>query len=575
MQEEPIANSTETTDLTSPIPIPQGDSCPLLDLNIDAHYELMSALPLKVAVKLSMTSATMWAKSQPTLFYRALQESRSDRLMDGFCYLMDVISLSPELKDYPFNYEHLAKVLSRVGSMLDPMFKTDPRSAWKIALVLDDDELLDKLLGEDIDITYDSYGRGVMDYQARIGNLPGLKRSMARFHNGPGRYPFVHSFHDEYGSLPCMAAIGGHVHILKYLKKDLGYDLTRVFHHSDGRPDQTLLAWASNGGSIPTVEFLEAEFEAKGVDPYLVGRHLAVDAMELGNERVYYRHILARPEISAEETLQIGRYAVRNGNLLLAAHLIPEEKMPQLALDVILGGNIKIFWHYVDKGWLSLDQRFEHGLTIEHLLAQQGHLTLVKQILKRKGPLGCVYLCDDDGRSLLHHAALGGHRHTYSWLMNEFYRNRPLPTDRRGHTIAHTAAQAGNAWFLRYLYNANPTLLAQNDDHDNTILHHAAYSSDVNLHLMIIEEFHFDVRAINKFGNMPVHILALKAREKSIYWNAVMVILNKFGRDMLDIPGEGGVTIRELIKQSNAEEHINEIAPGLLESNPPMIYQRK
>jgi hypothetical protein len=42
MQEEPIANSTETTDLTSPIPIPQGDSCPLLDLNIDAHYELMS-----------------------------------------------------------------------------------------------------------------------------------------------------------------------------------------------------------------------------------------------------------------------------------------------------------------------------------------------------------------------------------------------------------------------------------------------------------------------------------------------------------------------------------------------------
>ena len=141
MQEEFTANSSETTDLTSAIPIPQGDSCPLLDLDMDSHYTLMSALPLKVAVKLSMLSCTMWTKSQPTLFYRTLQESRTDRLMDGFCYLMDVIALSPELKDYPFNYQDLAKVLSRAGPLLDPMFKTDPRSTWKIALALDDDKL--------------------------------------------------------------------------------------------------------------------------------------------------------------------------------------------------------------------------------------------------------------------------------------------------------------------------------------------------------------------------------------------------------------------------------------------------
>ncbi len=554
---------------------------PFVLLGRDVHSEVMSHLPVKDCVRLASSCFTLWDKSQGTLFKRVMQDASKHRGVDGLNFLADLIDFQPSLRQEGLNYRHLANVLTHAGSMLTNMVKTDPNSAWKIARVSGQKRVAERLLGrKKVATTTDLYGLGSKELDALGGHLDNLLLHLAEFHQ-----PFDCEKVDPRYKLPKMASIGGHVGALKTLRDKLGYKLTKVFPKSTKEGyDETLLTYALMGGDIPTVDFLLAE----GVNPY-VGLHPAMSAADSGHWVLYDRFAKENNPIRCQEdAIEVAQCAVKSGSLERVLSLIEQHRIPPkiLAENVINGGNPVIFWHFIKMKWLLLTDTFTDGAHVQHLLARQGHLALLKDVLKnenatkatsthnkKKLTAHAVYVLDEHGGTLLHYAAIGGQRAIYRFLLPFFDVSIVLIRDHYGSTVAHSSSEAGTIWFLKDLFQSEngPELIRQVDDFGATILHDAAVPGDPNFLLMIIKEFHIDVTSADNNKNTVVHHLANLALEKPFYWNAIAILLEAFpDANLLDIPGEEDMTVREIISDNQAEAYFRpELlkAPTLSNSN--------
>lgn len=555
-----------------------------IQLGRDVHSVIMSFCTMNDALRLASTCDALWKKSQPALINKLLEKDYSHYAEEGLSFLADVIELCPIFKKYRLNYPHLAIILSRAKSILEPMIKSDPDCAWKIAALCGMEDVVQELLGDKITTIRDQYGRGVMDYYALGGQLGCLQKFLRKHYPPQNQDPnppapeaplnaaqeeakltsFCQANNDPTRQLAVMAALGGHEPVLVYCRDNLGYDLKGPFtEKSPEGYEVTLLTYGVTGGHQATIDFLETN-GVKEPD-----RNLAFYAAARGHWLLYDKLAkIKNPIETIEDAIYIAKYAARTGNLLLTLSLIEEYQLDprQLIRDVVDGGRPEVFWHFVDKGWLSLTDTFGRDETVAHLLAQEGHLSLLREVLQKTTPEQSLYAVDFEGESLLFFAAAGGHFHIYSDVLAKDRKNKLAHFDHNQQTVAHLAAQEGMVWFLLRLHASNPELLELVDINGNTILHSAAKSGDPFFLRLIIDKFGIDLRAVNELGDMLIHNLIQLAPNAPHYWNSVCFILQHYDSDLLDIPNNAGLTVRQAIEDNHAERYFPE---EMLNNNTP------
>lgn len=549
----------------------------LLSLGKDLHGLLISKMPLKDGVSLARTCHTLWDKTQPALLMKLLEEALSQRVVDGFCYLVDILELSPIFQRTCLNYSHLSKVLCRAAPLLDIMLKSDPSAAWKIAALSGMENIVLELLGKKMATTIDHYGYGVMAYYVLGGQLECLQRFLRRYHPPLNQKCYtaqdIEKF-DPYYSLAVMASISGNIPLLEYLRDVLKYDLKKIFH-AEKAPlhTETLLSAAFMGGDKATVEFLLTE----GID-WRIGRDLCLFAAEFGHWKLvqWFEDEYGDQREIPVDAMLFAQYLCKTGNVSLLTEHLELFGMTRWHCRefVARGGHPEIFWEFVDSYDLSLDETFtvfkgevsinpfNIGETIStsneasllHLLALEGHLSLLKTVLKDERLTDTVYVLDSYKQSLLHYAAKGGHWNVYSYLVKRYYRNQPLPLDKYGRNVAHAAASAGSAWFLRRLFQVSPALFTPVDSEGNSILHSATQPGDPLLLIMIIEEFGIDILATNNANQTVVDILVDAARDKRHYWNTLALLVDEYPH-LLEIRLATGISLREAIIAQRTEEY--------------------
>ncbi len=542
----------------------------------DVQEYLCGFLSMRDTVSWGMACTTLWQRAQPILLKKLLQLRLTSRVIDGFDYLLDVIELSPIFEHYRLNYQELANILSNAEPLIDILFKNDPKCEWKIIALCGKENLVEELLGDKITTTVDSYGRGPLQFYTIGRRLECVKRHLARHFPPIGeRYTAeeIERF-DPHHKLPTLAALVGDNEALEFFR-DIGYDLKKVYpHESRVADEETLLTYAYFGGHNDTVDFLLGA----GVDP-TIGPHPAIMSSEYGHWDLWEREDHNLPE-SHEELLIVAKHACKMGNYPVALDLNTNHNIDfeDLVESVIQGGHSEIFWKFVNEEILSLDQRFNNGETVLHRLARAGHLNLIREVLKTPEGRKMLYELDDEGRCVLHHAALGGHFHVYDYLQTHNYADQDTPRDANGFTVAHCAAQSDYPWFLRRLHQKNPELLSLVANDDLTVLHYATLSNNPKLLIMLIEEFHMNWRTTNSGQQTLFEILLTVANTDEVHakisntgnleskiitaWSTLAIMLEKYP-DALDESTSEGESIRDILEAYRKDETF----PGYLFEN--------
>ncbi|MBX9587152.1 MAG: ankyrin repeat domain-containing protein [Gammaproteobacteria bacterium] len=539
----------------------------LINQGRDIQEYICGFLSMRETVNWGMGCTTLWQRAQPILLKKLLQLKLTSRVIDGFDYLLDVIELSPIFQHYRLNYQELATILSNAKPLIDILFKNDPNCEWKIIALCGKEYLVEELLGDTITTTVDSYGRGPLHYYTIARRIDCVKRHLARHFPPKGeRYTAeeIERF-DPHHKLPTLAALVGDNEALEYYR-DIGYDLTKVYSHkSRVANEETLLTYAHFGGHNDTVDFLLAV----GVDP-AVGPHPAIMSSENGHWDLWKREDHSLPE-SHEELLMIAKHACKMGNYPVALELNSNHNIAceDLVESVISGGHSDIFWQFLKEDIFTLDQRFNNGETVLHLLARAGHLNLIREVLKTPEGSKLLYELDDDGRCVLHHAAIGGHYHVYDFLFKHHYLDKEVPRDAQGLTAAHWAAQSDCPWFLRRLQRDNPDLLSLRTFDNSTVLHYAAVPNNPQLLIMLTEEFKTDWLTTNDNNQALFEVLLMFANadeqqanlnyssylaSKTITaWNTLAIMLEKYPQ-ALDQPTSEGDSIRDILEAYRKDE---------------------
>lgn len=558
-----------------------------LGLGRDVHGVMIENAPtLRDAVNLARSCFTIWSKSQGAIFTKLLREAHQYHGIDSLNYLIDMLEFNPVLRREGINYRHLANILTRARTLLSSTIRVDPYCAWKIAAICGLKNLVRSLLGPKVSTMTDPYGRGVLFYYALGGHLELIKEFIQE-------NPHCLDNPQTLGNLARAAAIGGHIPVLLYLRDQHGFLLNHVFPAlSDNDLPETLLTAAVSGGDVDTVKFLQRE--EHGIDRN-VGMNLALIASDHGqwhlyddlakendplqneNETLILQDELAHSDEFLNKSIAVivAQDAARYGQFdrvlsLLMTYNIPPEK---IVMDILNGGNPKLFWYALDKKWFSLEDRFENGATVQHILARQGHLELLKAVLRDERALKAnhpqdqesdkpkaAYVLDDNNQSLLHYAAAGGQWKVYSYLRSTSYKNKENPQDAFGSTVAHCAAGGGAVWFLKKLYESEsgPEIVSLKDNNDGTVLHDAANSGKAEILRMIIDDFKIDPKSRDAYGRTVLHILAEMAKSEMWIWESIKTLLQCYPNENLaDVEDNSGMTVRQIFDEWKTQEDIS------------------
>lgn len=301
------------------------------------------------------------------------------------------------------------------------------------------------------------------------------------------------------------------------------------------------------GGHKNTIDFLLPPIDKITLATQKV---IAYWAAEYGCWEYYDVFAKNQNLVADEESIQrIAKFAVKTNNTVLAYEMITlsEYEPSWLNDDVVLSGNSELFWHFIEKEWLSLDDTFNDGETIVHVFAKKGYIALLEEIILKTKSTDCVFKVDYDGNAPIHAAAKAGQWQFCSYLLKHFYHDQPLPVNKNAATIAHIAVSAGAIWFLRRLHRTHSELFQQKDCQNNTVLHYAQGTQNSELYVTIIEEFRIDARAMNDLNQMLIHCVAIQAYHNPEYWPAVAWLAENYGWDQMDIPDINDETVRSAI----------------------------
>lgn len=530
---------------------------PLSSLDANVLGLIVAHLSLRDSVSLSHSCFSIWNRYRThrhLLIAKLAQVARQDPMVR---YLLDALLFDSTYQTYPVNLAHILHVLNKARPMLDTLFKSDPNSAWKFFTLCISQPIVDQLLQDEMATTQDHQGLFVLDMIALSGDVEYFDWYIPGFDP-----PYSQALTDADFRLARLAALGGNDAFLENLADKHGYDLTITL--KPPFQNKNLLTFAVMGGHKSTVRLLLEE----GADPF-IGDDIRLVAADYGHWELYeelpqmvydtFEMTLLDPADNPRESQLLAKSAAKNRNLTLLLVLIEKHSFdPALfLLDVIEGGHSDIFWYFIEQKWLSLSARFNDGITLAHLLAQAGHLELLKTVLDNDDT---QFQPTSTGESILHFPASRGQRETFDYLYRRYYLGRTFPVDNAGNSVGHFAARFGHAFFIKYLNSICPDVLLQKNQAGQTILHAAANHGDPELLIMIIEEIGIKIEERDSQGNTTLHILALRATENYRIWISIEKLTKKYGSDLLDISNneEKPFTVREKIVELQAESYFPE-----------------
>ncbi len=538
---------------------PANNANDFIKLGRDVHSHVMGFLGLRGAIRLSRSCTSLWVKNQGALFRLFLQETQSNLNNDAFAYLVEAIELDENFDKFTLNFAHLSRILSSILPVLGYLIKNDLRVAPKFAAICGKKNVVEELLGDKITGGIDVSNHCITSYYAAGGQIECLEDFRIK-------HPTVFLYYID--PTAQSAALGGQIDTLRYLK-NLNYDLNKVFVNPNGIGDETLLTSAVKGGQSEMVDFLIGE----GVSS-TNGPQLALTAAQFGHWKLYDRlkeeddplsGYLDEKEVH-DHALFIACNALRTGNLELGLTLMRQYSLDpkKLFIHVIEGGNAEVFWHFINNTLVSLTDKFENDATVEHLIAQYGHVSLLKEVINDPRPKNGVHAVDANGKSTLHYAAKGGQYKMFSFLLRFF--DNAAQKDSEGNTPAHTAAEFGSVWFLKPLMKTKlgRVLMKGKCSKNNageTVLHRAAEFGNSDLLFMLIDdkECGIDLYSVDNEGFMVIHKLAGLAITNSDIWDTLNQLMLKYGSQLMDtgVVNFPNNTVRGVMEACGAQKYFD------------------
>lgn len=529
----------------------------LVNLGRDVHSHLMGFLGLKGAVRLSMSCTSLWVKNQGALFRLFLRENQSTLNNDAFAYLAEAMELDEYFSKFQLDFTRLTHVLTTVLPVLGYLIRNDLRVAPKFAALCGKRNVVEEILGDKVTESIDRSNHRVASYYSAGDQFECLV-------DFSKRWPEDFLYYMD--AIAQMAAMGGSIRILEYLKnKPHNYDLKKVYKVSEFH-EETLLTWAVRGAKNEMIDFLLRE----GLSPTR-GVQLALVAASFGHWKLYKRFDDIDSPLSAyldeqevrENALFIAGRALRSGNLDYGLTLMKQYDLDakELFNDVLEGGHPNVFWHFINNNLILLTDKFENDATIEHLLSQHGHLGLLKEVINDPRPKNGIHAVDTEGMTVLHYAGKGGHFIVYDYCRGDV---NPLQKDNNGNTPAHIAAECGSVWFLKRLMLTETgrimmTGKSAKNNEGETVLHCAAKFGDPNLLCMLIDDKKcgLDMYSEDNVDFTVFHRLAMLALMKPDLWDTVVELILKYGPELMDLgAGEpGGTTVRMIMEACNAQKY--------------------
>ena len=153
-----------------------------------------------------------------------------------------------------------------------------------------------------------------------------------------------------------------------------------------------------------------------------------------------------------------------------------------------------------------------------------------------------VHLETNDGRSLLHRAALNGNLNLCKMLIDKHEVNVNV-ADKRGWTAVHFAAQSGNCRLVAYFVEMGSDIHLKTNDGSNC-LHIAALEGHLNLCKILIHKHKVDLHMSDNYGWTGIHFSAHSGNcELFVYFTEMGIdirLKTNDGRNCLHFAAAGG-----------------------------------
>ncbi|XP_062572963.1 uncharacterized protein LOC134234938 [Saccostrea cucullata] len=238
----------------------------------------------------------------------------------------------------------------------------------------------------------------------------------------------------------------------------------------------TVLHSACGGGSVEVVYFLIE----KGVD--------------INTLSIYGRSILHSACLNGK--FEVCEYLVENYPHLLD---VKDKSSNTVLHDAAWGGNVQIVKLLIEKK-MDINALQGGGETILHQCCRSGKMEMCEYLVNHFPDL--LEIRDTKGWTVLHSACRGGNVEIVSFLIQKGVDLNALSND--GETILHRACLNGKFEVCVYLVDNYPHLLDVKDKFSNTVLHAAAWRSNVQIVKLLIEK-KMDVYALQGSGETILH----------------------------------------------------------------------
>ncbi len=498
----------------------------------------------------------------------------------------------PDFGRFKFDYRRLYSLLISGGRGLANQL-TQTVEPWQFAALLGEEEQLLEVYGDVIPDLRDDEYLGVVDFyvlgdqQDRV--LAWIKKYPQDYYRGVA----------VFDRLPIIAATGGRIAMLERLAQEYRFDLKQIVQDDSG-DCTTLLHTAVMHGQRKMMHWL-----IKLGVPYKLDHSLVLlaarcgqweiysDLMALGLCKPFYESCYQSVIINA---IAQGNKAVYEATAKEANFDIPTfspyEKKKYFS-SAISSGNIEMALCALNEKapWGSVEERFEsnvfeNGETVLHLAICQHNIALVEELLQRYPDKLDPKMTDNSGNNLLHRSAECGvlpitmqlyHKYfapseliapkkTKFSLFAKLQRHKSIaqgPSEadilfqpnKLGETIVHLAAKNRHHNYLHLLrkkFGDEP--FKARDNHNNTVLHHACYNDSIGVKLWLINNVGLSLKAVNKDGDTPLHVLTKRALSRSIdYSNFEGLLLELDYSFIVNYKNKEGNTVADLILKGETE----------------------
>lgn len=177
-------------------------------------------------------------------------------------------------------------------------------------------------------------------------------------------------------------------------------------------------------------------------------------------------------------------------------------------------GNVQMIQMLSKKG-ANLSQTTQNNRTLLHLAVEDGHVEFVKFLLSSPNGVNMAAR-RADGETALHIAARHGKLEILTALIEQWKKQEsgPLPVDKNGNTLMHSAIKGGHIECVKFLFNYDVELCSKTNSRNELPIHLTCKWGKTDIAILLADEV--DINTPDDDGNTPLHLAAEYNRVKIV-----------------------------------------------------------